>query len=205
MHSSHLVSYLVDMTHKWWRRLYSRCTLLPQAHEALQLTQKTQDGAATIPNDGGNSPHASAAVEEQPHVHIHPLPRAQTHCALTQPFRGGSKMSLNCLFGGRNINQFDLCCPPKNQLLNCSQSSGGCKEERNRGEKDNIMEGQGVGLHVSDESSPSLFFFFTMVSNGVDTLRLPSCFKVRVMRRACPLSKFFLYDGFTWCRYMAVL
>ena len=32
----------------------------------------------------------------------------------------------------------------------------------------NIMEGQGVGGYVGDKSSP--FFFFTMVSNGVDAL-----------------------------------
>ena len=32
-----------------------------------------------------------------------------------------------------------------------------------------IMECQGVGGHVGDESSPSLCFFFTMVSNGVVT------------------------------------
>ena len=49
-----------------------------------------------------------------------------------------------------------------------------------------IMEGQGVGGHVGDESSltPSIFlsFFFTMVSNGVDTMRfLCSALNVKVM------------------------
>ena len=66
-----------------------------------------------------------------------------------------------------------------------------------------IMEGQGVGGQVGDESSPSLFFFFTMVSNGVDTMRILCSFKVRVMRRAIPYSKFF-YDGFKWCRRNAI-
>ena len=45
-----------------------------------------------------------------------------------------------------------------------------------------IMEGRGVGGHVGDESSPSLCFFFTMVSNGVDAIRfLCSALNVKVM------------------------
>ena len=51
-----------------------------------------------------------------------------------------------------------------------------------------IMEGQGVGEHVGDEFSPSLrlvFFFFTMVSNGVDRMRFPcSALNVKVVRNS---------------------
>ena len=62
-----------------------------------------------------------------------------------------------------------------------------------------IMEGQGVDGHVGDESSPSLCFvlFSTMVSDGVDPLRFPCSFKVRVMQRAFTYSKFSVFtDGF---------
>ena len=48
-----------------------------------------------------------------------------------------------------------------------------------------IMEGQGEGGHVGDESSLTLCFvlFFTMVSNGVDTMRFPcSALNVKVVR-----------------------
>ena len=45
--------------------------------------------------------------------------------------------------------------------------------ERNSGEMDNdFMEGQGVGGHVGDEFSPSLFFFLRgsqMVSKQCDS------------------------------------
>ena len=60
------------------------------------------------------------------------------------------------------------------------------------------MEGQGVGGYVSDVSSP----FFTMVANGVETMRFLRSFLVRVMRRALPLIPrfvFFFLDVFKWC------
>ena len=51
-----------------------------------------------------------------------------------------------------------------------------------------IKEGQSVGGHVGDEFSPSLclvFFFFTMVSNGVDTMRFPcNALNVQVVRNS---------------------
>ena len=54
-----------------------------------------------------------------------------------------------------------------------------------------IVEGQGVGGHVGDDSFTALcVFFFTMVSNGVETMRFPCSFKVRVMRRAFPCFQF---------------
>ena len=46
-------------------------------------------------------------------------------------------------------------------------------------------------------------FFFTMVSNGVDTTRFPCSFKGKVMQRAFTCSKFF-YDGRKWCWHNAI-
>ena len=43
---------------------------------------------------------------------------------------------------------------------------GAWKRETTRSDVMNIMEGQGVGGHVGDESSP--FFFFSTVSNGFE-------------------------------------
>ena len=83
---------------------------------------------------------------------------------------------------------FDLCRALGNQLLNCPWVSGRGREKRETEVRRImiIMEGQGGGGHVGDEFSPSLclvFFFFTMVSNGVDTVRVPcGALNVKVVR-----------------------
>ena len=83
----------------------------------------------------------------------------------------------------------------------------GQRREKQRGEKDIGYHGRSgcawtCGRRVFTVSV--LCFFFTVVSNGVDTIRFPCSFKVRVMRRAFPQSKFFFFDGFKCCRHNTI-
>ena len=106
----------------------------------------------------------------------------------------GSRMSLNCLFAaGILISLTFVVLPGINYWVVC-----GFRErqriERNRGERGNDYHGRsGCGWAFGRRVfsvSVSCFFFFAMVSNGVDTMQSQCSSKVRVTRRAFPFSKF---------------
>ena len=88
----------------------------------------------------------------------------------------GRKLSLNCLFAGRNNNNFDLCRPPGNLLDNLTKGPGRdianfslvlaiLRLSSTRELSFELFQG------VREIQKIEIFFlFFSMVSNGTDTM-----------------------------------